>query len=186
MRAQIRLCDPDGFAVRDLWGSKSLTVEVVLDGRLAAPVPPPEVPPRLHFSDYLLSFKSHMPHWSTGCLYVQDRAGEGNNGRIGLGYHGRLVGVQSWGNWGPGVHSVHVPSAAVYQTLNGDGIGCTCRSDFHQVPKDAAPVRVEVQISSAPLQATLDQVEKGCLDCGDAKVLLGLRPDAEVRTQVSL
>ena len=79
-----------------------------------------------------------------------------------------------------------VPFAAVYQTLNGDGIGCTCRSDFHQVPKDAAPVRVEVQLSSVPLQAALDHVEKGCLDCGDAKGFLGLRSDAEVRSQLSL
>jgi hypothetical protein len=54
------------------------------------------------------------------------------------------------------------------------------------VPEGAAPVRVEVHLSSAPLQTALDHVEKGCLDCGDAKVLLGLRPDAEVRSECAV
>ncbi len=45
----------------------------------------------------------------------------------------------------------------------------------------AAPVRIEVQLSCTPLEAALD--EDGCLECSDAKRLLGLRPDAEVRSR---
>ena len=51
---------------------------------------------------------------------------------------------------------------------------------FLQVPKDAVPVRIEFQLTTAPLEITLD-VEKGCLDSDDAKRLLGLSPHAEVR-----
>ncbi len=41
---QVRLVDPDGRIVQDLWSSKSLTVEVLLDGEAAESALLPEVP----------------------------------------------------------------------------------------------------------------------------------------------
>ena len=125
--AQIHLLDPEGGVVQDLWSSKRLTVEVLLDSGAAECVRLPQVPVGL------LTCRTPPPVTPTEprpCL----------------------------------AHTCPLGACP----------------PFLQVPKDAVPVRIEFQLTTAPLEITLD-VEKGCLDSDDAKRLLGLSPHAEVR-----
>ena len=71
------------------------------------------------------------------------------------------------------------PTAPPPGCLAYSGPLCAC-PPFLQVPEGAVPVRIEFQLATAPLEVALD-VEKGYLDCDDAKRLLGLSPHAEVR-----
>ena len=130
---QIRLVDPDGRVVQDLWSGKSLTVEVLLDGpggTTTEAAAPPEVVPVYH-----------------------------------------------------NVHVVPTTHAFLIGRADIRGIGLTHCNLLcpHQVPTGAVPVRIEVQLSCEPLEAALDE-DGGCLECSDAKRLLGLLPDAEVRS----